>query len=253
MKQIVIVGGGGSLGGALIQRLLDQHDNVIAAGRTRPRDERVAAFYRLDAATADWPSLYDTIEKDTARRIDAVIFVSGTAVFGRSAAIPLERARSVFDLNFWACTSAARAAAEYWDRKQLAGKFVAILSIVARRAVPFEGYYAASKAATARFLECLQLEYGHKQIEFVSAFPGMLDTPFRRDAEWYGLEPERTAGGADVAVAAAAIIKLLNGKRKSRVIGWRERTIDLADRLWPGFYDRAVLRARVRKLLLDRS
>jgi len=33
------------------------------------------------------------------------------------------------------------------------------------------------------------------------------------------------------------------------VIGWRERTIDLADRLFPGLYDRAVLRKRVQNLL----
>ena len=249
MKQILIVGGGGGLGTALVKTLLDQAYRLVVAGRTKPADERVQKFYAIDAGRVDWRSLYTTIEQDTAAPIDAVIFVAGTGVFGKTAVIPLESARQTFELNFWACTTAARAAAEYWEDKNRAGKFLAILSIVARRAVPFEAYYSASKAATARFLECLQLEYGHKNIDFVSAFPGLLKTSFRRRAEWYGLEPAFADEGADPDKTAHAVIRLLEGRRKTGVIGWRERSIDLADRVWPGLYDRAVLRYRVQRLL----
>ncbi len=157
----------------------------------------------------------------------------------------------MFELNFWACTTAARAVAEYWADKRLAGKFVAILSIAARRAVPFEAYYAASKAATARFLECLHLEYSHKKVEFICAYPGLLKTQFRHKAEWYGFEPTFADEGADVHKTAEAVVNLLKGKRKTQVIGWRERGIDLVDRFFPGLYDRTVLRKRVQKLLKD--
>jgi NAD(P)-dependent dehydrogenase (short-subunit alcohol dehydrogenase family) len=249
MKQILIVGGGGGLGSALVRDLLDHSYEVVVAGRTKPAEERIRQFYLIDATRVDWRSLYMTIEKETGAPTAAVVFVAGTAVFGRTALIPLERARQTFELNFWACTTAARAAAEYWNDKSRAGKFLAILSIAGRRAVPFEAYYCASKAAAARFLECLQLEYAHKNIEFVCAFPGLLKTPFRRHAEWCGLEPAFADEGADVDKTARAVIELLEGKRKTRVIGWRERSIDFADRLWPGLYDRAVLLNRVAKLL----
>ncbi len=249
MKQVLIVGGGGGLGSALVKQLLDQNHKVVVIGRTKTGDQRVQKFYSVDATSVDWRYLYATIEKETAAPIDAVVFVAGTAIFGKTALIPQERARQTFELNFWACTTAAKTAADYWDDKRTAGKFVAILSIVARRAVPFEAYYSASKAATARFLECLQLEYGHKKIEFLCAFPGMLKTPFRRKAEWYGFEPALADEGADVSATAQAIINLLEGRRMTRVIGWRERSIDLADRFLPGLYDRAILRNRVRRLL----
>jgi len=249
MKQVLIVGGGGGLGSALVQRLLDQGYDVIVAGRTRPNEERLRRFYSADVANADWPVLYRSIEEDTGRRIDAVIFVAGTAVFGKTPLIPLERARQTMDLNFWACTTAARSAAEYWDGQGHAGKFVAILSIVARKAVPFESYYAASKAAASRFLECLQLEYAHTKMEFVCAYPGTLQTPFRRKAEWYGIEPVGGYEGANPHKTAEAVIKLLAGLRKNKVIGWRERGVDLAERILPGLYDRLVLQPRVRKLL----
>ena len=249
MKQILIVGGGGGLGGALVKTLLEQHYKLVVSGRTNPADQRVEKFYPIDARSLDWRSFYATVEKETAAPIDAVIFVAGSGVFGKTVLVPLERARQTFELNFWGCTTAASAAAEYWSEKNKAGKFVAILSLVARRAVPFEAYYAASKAAAARFLECLQLEYGHKNIEFVSAFPGLLRTMFRRHAEWYGIEPAFVDEGADVERTAQAVVKLLQGTRQARVIGWRERSVDLVDRLMPGLYDRVVLRRRIKSML----
>jgi short-subunit dehydrogenase len=249
MKQTVIVGGGGALGSALVARLLDENHRVVVAGRTEPADQRIGNFYSVDATSLDWPTLYSMIEKQSGQPIDAFVFVAGTAVFGKTALIPVARARQTFELNFWACTAAAKAAAEYWDVRHQGGVFVAVLSIVARVAVPFEAYYSASKAATARFLECLQLEYGHKRIEFVCAYPGMLKTPFRREAEWYGFEQKPSDEGADVRTTAQAITRLLEGRRKARVIGWRERSIDLADRWLPGLYDRVVLRPRVQRIL----
>jgi NAD(P)-dependent dehydrogenase (short-subunit alcohol dehydrogenase family) len=249
MKLILIVGGGGGLGNALVKTLLDQDFRVVVTGRTKPADERVEKFYLNDAVSVDWRSLYVTIEQDAAAPLDAVIFVAGTGVFGKTVMVPIEGARQTFELNYWACTTAARAAAEYWDNKGRAGRFVAILSLVARRAVPFEAYYSASKAATARFLECLQLEYGPKGIEFVCAFPGLLRTPFRRHEDWYGIKPVFDHQGADVQKTARAVVGLLKGKRRTRVIGWRERSIDLVDRLMPGLYDRVVLRPRVKQML----
>ncbi|HYY68681.1 MAG TPA: SDR family NAD(P)-dependent oxidoreductase [Terriglobales bacterium] len=248
MKHIAIVGGSGGLGSAVARKLIDRGEEVVVIGRTKPPDERVRNFYAVDATTADWSSIYSAIESQTGG-LEAVIFVAGTAAFGKTTMIPMAQARQTFELNFWALASAARAAAEFWDNRNQAGKFVAILSIVARRAVPFEAYYAASKAASARFLECLQFEYSHKNIEFVTAFPGMLKTPFRHQANWYGFKPNGVGEGADVQRTAEAVIGLLEGKRKARVIGWRERSIDFADRVFPGLYDRTVLRARVQKSL----
>jgi short-subunit dehydrogenase len=249
MKQVVVVGGGGGLGRAVTGQLLERNYEVAVIGRTKNADSRIRHFYPTDANRANWPSLYRTIENDSGAHIDALLFVAGRAVFGRTTSIPEEYARQTFELNFWACATAARSAAQYWEERKRGGKFLAVLSIVARRAVPFEAYYAASKAAAARFLECLQLEYAHRGIEFVGAFPGTLDTPFRHQAQWYGLLPSSADPGSDPRKAARAIIELLEGRRRKVVIGWRERSIDLADRYAPGLYDHLVLRRRVDRML----
>lgn len=254
MKQIVVVGGGTGLGSALVKSLVGQGCRVVVIGRTRPADVlAIHKFYSVDATALDWASQFSVIEKETGAPTSAVIFVAGRGVFGKANLIPAERARQVFELNFWACASAARAAAEYWAGQGLTGKFIAILSIAALRAVPMESYYAASKAAAARFLECLQLEYGHKKIELMSVFPGLLNTGFRRTADWYGLKPAFADEGADVHKTAQAVIALLEGKRRIRVLGWRERTIAVVDRLLPGLYDRVVLRGRMERLMNEPS
>jgi short-subunit dehydrogenase len=250
VNQILVVGGGTGLGGAVVRNLLNHGRKVVVLGRTKPSEElQIQKFYGLDAASVDWSSQFTTIEKETGAPIDAVVYVAGSGVFGKASLIPVERARRIFELNFWACAFAARAAADCWASKGQRGKFLAILSIAALRPVPLESYYAASKAATLRFLECLQLEYKHKGIEFVSVFPGLLNTGFRRSAEWYGLKPAFADEGADVHKTAQAVIQLLEGRRKAQVLGWKERTIALADRLLPGLYDRVVLRGRVERLM----
>jgi len=250
MKNIVVVGGSGGLGNAVVSRLLDRDYQVVVAGRSPAADPRIAEFHAIETVSAEWPQVYRAIERSTSAPIDAVVFVSGIAAYGKVAEIPSESARHMLELNFWSCASAAQAAGEYWVAKHRPGKFLAVLSIVARLGVPFESYYSASKAAAARFLECLDLEYGHHGIEFISAFPGTLKTPFRSRAQWYGLTPTQSDdAGAKPADTAQALLALLEGRRFSPVIGWRERVIDLAERLCPGLYNRAVQRDRVRRVL----
>jgi short-subunit dehydrogenase len=248
MRQVLVIGGGGGLGSAIVTQLLDREMAVVVGGRTRPVDGRVRHSYLVNPCDLDWLSFYRTVEQDTRAPIDGLVFVAGLGAFGKTSSIPVERARAIFDLNFWACTSAAARIAEHWSNGGRSGTFVAVLSLAARRAVPFEAYYCASKAAADKFLQCLDLEYAPKGIRFVSALPGVLNTPFRERAEWYGVRPDRTNNGLDVRTAARAIEGLLNGRRKAGIIGWRERVIDLADRLAPGLYEQAVLRRRIAKL-----
>jgi hypothetical protein len=44
---------------------------------------------------------------------------------------------------------------------------------------------------------------------------------------------------------------MLAGRRTPAVLGFRERAIDLADRVSPALYDKLVLRQRTRKRLRD--
>jgi short-subunit dehydrogenase len=244
-RHVLVIAPHGTVGGAVARELRRRGVRVTGAGRTPPDAGVVDAFLPLDLSATSWPALYSAVAGDGP--LDGIVYAAGVGTFGRTGSISPEEARTGFHVNFWAVTDAARAAADRWVRDGTPGCFLAVLSIAGRRAVPFEAYYGASKAAASRFLEALQLEVP-SSIQFIGACPGLIRSPFRSRAAWRGMAEPRATGGADPEEAAVALCDLLEGSRKSRVIGWRERAIDLADRFLPGLYDRLVLRPRVARV-----
>jgi short-subunit dehydrogenase len=244
LRHVLVIAPHGEVGGAVAHELKRRGLRVSGAGRTPPEAGIVDAFYAIDFADASWPTLYD--KAAAGGPLDGIVYAAGCASFGRTAAIPPEEARAAFEVNFWALAGAAQAAAVRWSRDTTPGCFLAVLSIAGRRAIPFEAYYGASKAAAVRFLEALQLE-SSSGVRFIGACPGIVRTSFRDRAPWHGMTAPKSDYGATPQAAASALCDLLAGSRRSRLLGWRERTIDLADRFLPGLYDRLVLRPRVGK------
>ncbi len=245
----VVVGASSGVGKLVAEALVWRGVVLSTVGRAKaPRPD---AFHTVstDLATLDWAKTYAEMEAHAGMPIDAVVYVAGDAAFGRATAVPVARARRLFEANFWGPAAAATAADVLWAAPRK-GTFVSVSSIAGRRAVPFEAHYCASKAACARFLEALELEHPDGRLRFVSLYPGRLRTGFRTQADWHGAPPDPTPGeGNDPGVVAASILEVLTGRKGAHVIGLRENAIDLADRLSPRLYDRLVLKRRVRGIL----
>jgi NAD(P)-dependent dehydrogenase (short-subunit alcohol dehydrogenase family) len=249
VRHAVVVGASSGVGKLLADALLAQQVVVSTVGRTSP--PRREAWHRqcTDLAGLDWAAVYAEAERHVGVAIDAVVYVAGDATFGRAAAIPRPRARQLFEANYWGPVGAATAVEHLWADPRR-GVFVSVSSISARRAVPFEAHYCASKAACARFLDALDLEHPEGRLRFTSVYPGRLRTSFRGKADWYGASPDPAPmEGSDPSIVVAAILRVLAGRVGLRVLGTRERAIDLVDRLSPSLYDRIVLRRRVRNAL----
>jgi short-subunit dehydrogenase len=247
VQHAVVVGASGGVG-KLVAEGLDAEGVLISTVGRRPSPHPGARHQRCeDLGGLDWTASYREAEHLAGVPIDAVVYVAGDAAFGRTRAVPVERARALFEANMWAPAAAALAADALWQAPRR-GTFVSVSSISARRAVPFEAYYCASKAACARFLDALRLEHPDDRVVFASVYPGRLSTGFRAKADWYGAARDAApTEGSDPRSVARAILDVLHRRRGGRVIGARERAIDLADRLSPALYDRLVLRRRVRK------
>jgi short-subunit dehydrogenase len=249
VNHAVVVGVSSGVGKLLADALSAQGVVVSTVGRSAP--PRGEAWHRrcADLASLDWPQVYADAEGHVGVPIDAVAYVAGDATFGRASAIPTTRARQLFEANYWGPVRAATAAEQLWAEPR-AGTFVSVSSISARRAVPFEAHYCASKAACARFLDALGLEHPEARLRFTSVYPGRLRTAFRGKADWYGASPDPTpTEGSNPAIVVDAILRVLAGRAGLRVVGARERAIDLVDRVSPSLYDRLILRRRVRKAL----
>ena len=253
MRSLIIVGAGSGLGKVIAQKLYERNLNVFIVGRTNPNNSRKNNFYEVDIINVDWKKLLKKITDENKIQITDVIFNAGTGAFGITNLIPIKDAKFVFDLNFWCCSEAAIVFAEYWKQAKIEGCFLAVSSISALRATPLESYYAASKAALSRFLECLALEYKPFGIKLNSVYPGLLATKFRTNGKWFGVKPDFKEIGENVANTAEKIISILDGKRKVKVLGWKERTITLIDRISPKLYNNLVLDKRIMRYVFKNS
>ncbi|GEM_PF-5191600 len=241
----IVVGASGGVGKLVADGLLASGVRVSTVGRVRPATDGWH-YACADIARADWRDIYAESERHGGEPLDAMVFVAGDATFGRTSSVPESRAREVFEANFWAPAQAATAAERLWEPPRR-GTFVSVSSISARRGVPFEAHYCASKAALARFLHALTLEQPDGRLRFLSVYPGRLRTAFRTKADWHGVPADPAPrAGSDPAVVAQAVLAVLAGRVGWRVIGIRERAIDLIDRVSPALYDRYVLGPRVR-------
>lgn len=238
MRHALVIGASAGLGLALVDELTARGYRVSSAGRSAPA--RSAVVHRdIEVRHADFEAVLAGVAQ--AAPLSAVVFVAGDGVFGPAAATSVERAEDMFALNFWAVARCAMSAGAYFRDARVAGAFVPVLSIAARRAVPGEAYYGASKAAAARFVEALAFEY--PETRFVPVYPGLMKTGFRGKVTFVGEAPSHLDAGTDPAVVARATADLVEGRRTPRVVGWRERGIDLLERIDPRIYD-AVLRRR---------
>jgi short-subunit dehydrogenase len=176
---------------------------------------------------------------------DALVYCAGTPLVGKTLEVPGAAAREAFEVNFWGLERVVRGV--YPRMLGRGGSIVALLSIAGLRAVPYEAHYGASKAAAARWLDCLALEAEPHGVRVAYLAPGYVPTGFLERSGWHGLAPADVKGSnvtrEDVAIATC---DLLEGRRSRAVLGWRENAITLSDRVAPGIYDR-LLRRRMRR------
>lgn len=238
----MVIGASSGLGLAIAERLAREYHVTELSRRSvsaRPfypcdvtSDESVESA--LTQATHDWsvPEL--------------VVYSAGYAAMGITTAIPPSEARTVFETNFWGLDRVVRTLASQ-TRPNTRTCVVAILSIAALRAVPHEAYYAASKAAAARYLECMRHELGPLGIDLKFLAPGYIETGFLQRSPWYGMSPPVVRGsGVSPEDVADAVVRLAKAEGTKAVLGWRERAIVLADRVAPTLYDRLLQRRSAR-------
>lgn len=244
MSHAIVVGASSGIGAAIGAALRARGDRVSGLARRAcdAADESfacdVAVEGELEAAIAR------ATERHGAPRM--LVYAAGFAAMGSTLDVPADAARRTFDVTFWGLDRAVRATVPEM-RARGDGAVLAVLSLAALRAVPHEAYYAAAKAAAARYLDCLAHEVEPDGVRVRYVCPGFIDTGFLEKSAWFGMDPPRVQGsGVTPEDVARAALELLDGRRRGRVIGWRERAIALGDRVAPGLYD-AILRRRARR------
>ncbi|CAL1703540.1 unnamed protein product [Somion occarium] len=98
--------------------------------------------------------------KEAFGRIDVVFNIAGRGILGEAEGTPEDEARALFDTNFWGATNVSREAVRFFreENKPAGGRLLVNSSKVGIQAVPFAGYYSATKHALEGITKALAQE-----------------------------------------------------------------------------------------------
>jgi short-subunit dehydrogenase len=170
--------------------------------------------------------------------IDVLINNAGRGSYYTACTTPMEEARGVFELNFFAPLELAQLAAAHL--RETRGSLVNVSSIAGQISLPWLPVYSASKFALAAITSAQRTELRRSGVHVMGVFPGYVDTDFQLNAVG-PRPPDLVVQGKRFAVSAAECAEaIVDGiVRRKRVVvtprsGW---ALVLANRLLPGFVE----------------
>ena len=182
MRNILITGGSGGIGAAMVRRFARAGDRVVFTWNTGA--ERAAA---LAAETGAIPLRADLTVPGAAGdavaaaagendRLDVLVCCAGAALSRMLMDTEDAEYRRVMDANVYTAFAAARAAMQrmFWQRS---GVILTISSIWGETGGSCEAVYSAAKAAVIGMTRALAREAAGAGVRVNCLAPGMIDTP----------------------------------------------------------------------------
>jgi NAD(P)-dependent dehydrogenase (short-subunit alcohol dehydrogenase family) len=186
-KTVFITGGARGIGLAIVKALAADGYDVSFTYRSsgeqalQARDE-LQALYPDQAINALEVDMSDRDEVEAfasqvaeAEGLYGLAYNAGGSYDTLAALVDQDRAEALFQLNFWALTRLAAAAARPLMRAR-AGRIIAIGSITAQMGVSGNSIYAASKGAMLSYIRTLAIEIARKGVTANYIAPGYVDT-----------------------------------------------------------------------------
>jgi len=202
-RQIVVTGGTGALGCAIVDALLGRGATLYVPWRTKAEADR---FPRRDHERVHLVEA-ELSDEDAVERLYAGVDALWASIHiaGGFAMAPIEETdRAAFmkqiDMNLLSCFLCSRGAVAAMRKHGQGGR---IVNVTARPGIePRRGggmtAYATTKAAVAAFTQALAAEIVHENILVNAVAPGTLDTPANRTA-MPKADPTKWAQPAEVA------------------------------------------------------
>jgi len=110
--------------------------------------------------------------------IDVLINNAGAGLYSPAWSAPMEDARRLFELNFFAPLALIQLAAPHMRRRQ-AGVIVNISSIAGKMTLPWFTLYSASKYAVCSLSDGVRMELERDGVRVVTVCPGYVNTAFQ--------------------------------------------------------------------------
>lgn len=227
-KVFIVTGASDGIGAQLAAALRKRGARLVLTARDEsklravagPDDLLVAGDLTSDATRV--AIVERTIERFAT--LDGLINNAGRGSYYAPSLAPLDDARSLFELNFFAPLHLAQMATPWLRRTR--GSLVNIGSIAGQISLPWLPVYSASKFALASLSTSQRIELRRHGVHVMSVFPGYVKTAFQDHAAG-SLPPNEIAKGRRFAVTAdqcaEAVVRGIELRRNTVVtprVGW---------------------------------
>jgi NAD(P)-dependent dehydrogenase (short-subunit alcohol dehydrogenase family) len=186
-KTVFVAGGARGIGQAVVSALAADGYNVSfsyrgSADEAAKLNQDLQARYPSQTISSHQVDLSDRKQVDEFATVIAetealygLVYNAGGSYDTLAALVDQDRAEELFQLNFWAMTRLAGAAARPLMRAR-SGRIIAIGSVTANRGVSGNSVYAASKGAMLSYIRTLAIELARKGVTANYISPGYVDT-----------------------------------------------------------------------------
>jgi NAD(P)-dependent dehydrogenase (short-subunit alcohol dehydrogenase family) len=182
----LVTGGGGEIGGAIVERFAREGAKVVAVDVDPAKAEAVAARVRArggDARSAEC-NVADPAHAERAVRYAVDAFGGLTTLVNVAATVIPDGNAETLSLDDWNKTLAVNLTGPFLMakfaipeiRKAGGGTIVNITSQLGQIGVPRKSPYSTSKAALIQLSKCLAVDYARDNIRVNSLSPGAIDT-----------------------------------------------------------------------------
>lgn len=198
------------------------------------------------ADTSDFEQVKRVAEKavETYGRIDTWVHLAAVSLYARFEQTTPEEFSRIIDVNLNGQAYGAMAALPHL-RAAGGGALIHISSVEARRALPFQSAYAASKHGIKGFLEALRVELKEENapISVTEIMPASINTPFFNKARTkLGVKPMGIPPVYQPSLVADAILHAAQHPVREFVVGGAGKAIKMTQELSPGLADQVMLR-----------
>ncbi len=247
-KVVIVTGASEGIGAQLTAMLRQSGAHLALAARNEPK---LSAAARPGDLIIPGDVTQETVRAEIIAKImerwgkiDILINNAGRGSYYSASATPLDEARAVFELNFFAPLALTQLATPFLRRTH--GIVVNVSSIGGQISLPWLPVYSASKFALAAITSAQRTELRREGIHVMGVFPGYVDTDFQAHAPG-PRPPRRVVQGKRFAVSAeecaAAIVRGIVHRKRTVVTprsGW---ALVWASRLFPAFVESQMERA----------
>lgn len=250
---VAIVGASSGIGRETALQFAKKGAKVVVAARSQSGLESLVSEIKLFggeavAIVAD-VSEFDQVKAiadkavEVYGRLDTWVHSAATGVLAPFDQITPEEFKRVIDVNLTGQAYGAMAALPHL-KKEGRGALIHISSVEARRSIPLQSPYSASKHGVEGMLDSLRVELQHEgwPISVTNILPSVINTPFYNKVRTkLGVKPTGVPPYYQPSIVAEAILYVAEHPTRDFIVGDIGRVLDVMQRISPVLVDNILL------------